>query len=238
MYIMANTNLRIVNDIMDFNKNRPDDIYINFDKKNIKKIYSLIIGPSSTPYYGGNFFFEINFPENYPQSSPKVKFLTTDGKVRFNPNLYACGKVCLSILGTWAGPKWEPVMTLKSVLLSIQSLMCENPLRNEPGYDCIHSSDTKALQYTQYVIYNTYKIGIMMVINSSLSYNVNLLELFRTEIMDNLKKNYNNLKNDLLSYAEIYGSTPLMASSIGYNISMKELDFIKLCYNFIEEVKV
>jgi len=25
------------------------------------------------------------------------------GSVRFNPNLYASGKVCLSILGTWSG---------------------------------------------------------------------------------------------------------------------------------------
>ena len=29
---MNKSNLRIVNDIMDFNKNTPDDIYISFDK--------------------------------------------------------------------------------------------------------------------------------------------------------------------------------------------------------------
>ena len=31
--------------------------------------------------------------------------------VRFNPNLYNCGKVCLSLLGTWSGAKgetWDP----------------------------------------------------------------------------------------------------------------------------------
>jgi hypothetical protein len=33
-----------------------------------------------------------------------VQFLTTGGgRERLNPNLYACGKVCLSLLGTWPG---------------------------------------------------------------------------------------------------------------------------------------
>lgn len=35
-----------------------------------------------------------------------MKLSTTGhGKVRFNPNLYNCGKVCLSLLGTW-GDNW------------------------------------------------------------------------------------------------------------------------------------
>ena len=36
---------------------------------------------------------------------------TGGGSVRFNPNLYNCGKVCLSLLGTWSGAKgetWDP----------------------------------------------------------------------------------------------------------------------------------
>ena len=44
------TQLRIVNDILNFNKNKPDDIYINFDKNNFTKIFALIIGPKNTPY--------------------------------------------------------------------------------------------------------------------------------------------------------------------------------------------
>lgn len=37
---------------------------------------------------------------------------TGGGSVRFNPNLYKCGKVCLSLLGTWSGARgesWDPV---------------------------------------------------------------------------------------------------------------------------------
>lgn len=44
--------------------------------------------------------------------------------MRFNPNLYNCGKVCLSLLGTWSGPGWDPkTSTLLQVLISIQSLI-------------------------------------------------------------------------------------------------------------------
>ena len=64
-----------------------------------------------------------------------MRLMTTGGgKVRFNPNLYRDGKVCLSILGTWAGPGWSPAQSLSSVLLSIQSLMNARPYHNEPGH--------------------------------------------------------------------------------------------------------
>jgi ubiquitin-conjugating enzyme E2 Z len=61
--------------------------------------------------------------------------LTTGNRtVRFNPNLYREGKVYLSILGTWEGPAWTTINTISTVLLSIQSLMNQNPYYNEPGY--------------------------------------------------------------------------------------------------------
>ena len=65
---------------------------------------------------------------------PKVKNLTTGGgSVRFNPNLYNDGKVCLSLLGTWAGPGWDPAMSSAlQVLVSIQSqVMTALPWFNE-----------------------------------------------------------------------------------------------------------
>jgi hypothetical protein len=67
----------------------------------------LISGPVDTPYEGGFFLFDMSLPMDYPASSPAVTFLTTGGgAVRFNPNLYNCGKVCLSLLGTWSGEAW------------------------------------------------------------------------------------------------------------------------------------
>jgi len=99
-------------------------------------IHALVVGPFDTPYEGGFFWFVLNCPDDYPNSPPKVKLMTTGGgAVRFNPNLYANGKVCLSILGTWAGPGWSPAQSLASVLMSVQSLMNERPYHNEPGFE-------------------------------------------------------------------------------------------------------
>lgn len=64
----------------------------------------MIAGPEGTPYAGGLFEFDCFLPLDYPQKPPLVHLRTTgNGIVRFNPNLYANGKVCLSLLGTWPG---------------------------------------------------------------------------------------------------------------------------------------
>lgn len=82
--------------------------------------------------------YVLRFPPNYPFRPPRVRLMTTsNGTVRFNPNLYKNGKVCLSILGTWQGPAWLPSQSLSSVLMSIQSLMNSNPYHNEPGHETV-----------------------------------------------------------------------------------------------------
>ncbi|MEQ2188636.1 ubiquitin-conjugating enzyme E2 Ze, partial [Goodea atripinnis] len=92
--------------------------------------------PFDTPYEGGFFLFLFRCPPDYPIHPPRVKLITTgQNTVRFNPNFYRNGKVCLSILGTWTGPAWSPAQSISSVLISIQSLMTENPYHNEPGFE-------------------------------------------------------------------------------------------------------
>lgn len=61
----------------------------------------MIAGPEGTPYAGGLFEFHCFLPLEYPNVSPKMSLCTTaGGRVRFNPNLYSNGKVCLSLLGS------------------------------------------------------------------------------------------------------------------------------------------
>jgi ubiquitin-protein ligase len=68
----------------------------------------LITGSSETPYANGCFIFDLFFTNDYPLSPPKMQLLTTgNSKVRFNPNLYSNGYVCLSLLGTWRGDNME-----------------------------------------------------------------------------------------------------------------------------------
>ncbi|OXC68093.1 hypothetical protein AYX13_03304 [Cryptococcus neoformans] len=112
-------------------------VFLRVDEARVDVLKAMIIGPEGTPYENGCLLFDIFLPLEYNQRCPLVKYMTTNGgKWRYNPNLYADGKVCLSLLGTWQGPGWiAGQSTLLQVLISIQSLiLCEEPYLNEPGW--------------------------------------------------------------------------------------------------------
>jgi len=113
-------------------------VFFRVDEKRMDVLKILITGPVDTPYENGCFCFDAFLPANYPQKSPLCLITTTgNGSARFNPNLYKNGKVCLSLLGTWSGPGWDPKeSTILQVLVSIQSLiLVPDPYFNEPGYE-------------------------------------------------------------------------------------------------------
>lgn len=130
---------------------RATGIYYWFDDSNIREGKALIIGPAGTPYEACPLLFEFKLPANYPFDPPAVRFCTSDGVTRFHPNLYVEGKVCLSILGTWSGPKWSAIMNISTVLTSIQSLLDSNPITNEPGWEKYSLSDPRAKGYADFV---------------------------------------------------------------------------------------
>lgn len=67
---------------------------------------------------------DIVIPDSYPFQPVKMKFIT---KV-YHPNVSsASGAICLDILKD----AWSPVLTLKSTLISLQSLLC-SPEPNDP----------------------------------------------------------------------------------------------------------
>lgn len=118
-------------------------ILICVDESRPDCLKAMIVGPAGTPYENGLFEFDILLPASYPSSPPKVTLVTTgSGLIRFNPNLYKNGKVCLSLLGTWRGPGWHPKCTLLQVLISIQSLIfVDKPYFNEPGFEKHQDTD-------------------------------------------------------------------------------------------------
>ena len=80
----------------------------------------IIVGPSGTPYEGGMFKLNIEFPPDYPYKGPKVTFDTSI----YHCNINRAGQICLDILKD----KWSPVLTIGKVLLSICSLLSDpNP---------------------------------------------------------------------------------------------------------------
>lgn len=81
----------------------------NFENNVVFQV--LITGPEGTPYANGCFEFDVYFPVEYPNIPMMINLETTGRRtVRFNPNLYNDGKVCLSVLNTWHGrpeEKWN-----------------------------------------------------------------------------------------------------------------------------------
>ena len=141
----AKTIMRILSEISSLKSSLPinwdSTIWIRYSKEHYNLISFIISGPKDTPYDNGLFEFHAYFPTNYPESVPEVLLHTTgNNTVRFNPNLYDSGKVCLSLLGTWKGQdgeNWNPkTSTFLQVIISIQSLIfVEQPYFNEPGWE-------------------------------------------------------------------------------------------------------
>ncbi|XP_058735619.1 putative ubiquitin-conjugating enzyme E2 39 [Vicia villosa] len=128
---------RIMKEWKILEKNLPDSIHVKAYERRIDLLRAVIIGAAGTPYHDGLFFFDIAFPEDYPNRPPKIHYISFG--YGLNPNLYSNGYVCLSLLNTWSGKKcerWDPATsTLLQVLVSIQALVLnEKPLYNEPGY--------------------------------------------------------------------------------------------------------
>lgn len=79
-----------------------------------------IMGPKDSPYQGGLFVLQMNFPKDYPFKPPTVKFTTQI----YHPNINPSGHFKLDILGD----KWRPTVTVSDILRSISSLLVKpNP---------------------------------------------------------------------------------------------------------------
>jgi ubiquitin-protein ligase len=139
-------------------------IYLEYDHHDLTQLKLLIIGPSNTPYYGGFYFFYINIPNNYPFIPPIIKFVTKYNNIRFHPNLYVDGNVCLSILNTWGKKEWSPCMTIVSIASTLQSILNNNPLTNEPSYE--NAIGLNAQNYKKIVNYNNLMGGVIEMIKN------------------------------------------------------------------------
>jgi len=126
---------RIMKEWKILEKSLPDNIYVRAYEHRIDLLRAVIVGTAGTPYHDGLFFFDIQFPSDYPNNPPNIHYHSFG--YRLNPNLYPPGGVCLSILNTYPGEnceKWDPSnSTILQVLVSIQGLVLnENPYYNAP----------------------------------------------------------------------------------------------------------
>jgi len=235
--ISKETIQRLLKDVKHILKNPLTDqgIYYIHDDTDMLKGYALIIGPSDTPYYAGNYFFEFTYPTDYPHSPPKVKYHTNGNNVRFNPNLYICGKVCVSLLNTWRGDQWTSCQTISTVLLTLCTLLCKDPLLNEPG---VNKDNIDMNNYNNIIEFSNINVAVCDIINKTEGIYMPFFENFYPFVKENFIKNYDNLiefankKNEEFYNQSIILKTNFYSMNININYN-KVITRLNECKNLL-----
>lgn len=82
--------------------------------------------------FWGKAYFSIYSPFIWPDKTQRDQHIVGNPSSYYvSPNKYFLLNCCR----TWTGPAWSPAQSISSVLISIQSLMTENPYHNEPGFE-------------------------------------------------------------------------------------------------------
>ena len=202
VHLPSETVKRLIRDVKNIKKNplSSDGIYYVHDEDNLLKGYALIIGPKDTVYQDGYYFFDIDYPFDYPHSPPKISFKTNRDRVRFNPNLYVNGKVCLSILNTWKGEQWTSCQTITSTLLTICTIFTNEPLLNEPGIGRSHRDFSS---YNEIIRYKNIEVAILSIINRDETIYLPMFDKFRDVVENHFLKNYKSTKLRVDEYQTI-----------------------------------
>ena len=231
---------RLLKDIKDMFMSSLEDmgIYYKHSDTNILKAYVMIIGQPETLYFGGYYFFEITFPTDYPHAPPLVEYLTNDGITRFHPNFYKSKKVCLSMLNTWRGEQWTSCLTIKSILLTLLSIMDSHPMLHEPGVTEKHQDYNN---YHNMILYKNIDFSCIRVMDefmdtSIIPFDIEYKEYFYKIMLEVFKKNAKGIKEVITSSAKIKNINKFYTISGLYNMSFY-VNFDELLIKLIKSAK-
>lgn len=123
---------------------------------NIFKWRVTIIGPQKTPYEGGTFPALLEFPQDFPDNPPKMKFLCP----MYHPNIRETGEVCISILHPPGEDifeyenrteRWLPIHTVESILVSVISMLSDPNVESPENVDAAKTYRTDKREYVRRV---------------------------------------------------------------------------------------
>ncbi|KAF8533907.1 ubiquitin-conjugating enzyme/RWD-like protein [Trichophaea hybrida] len=173
--------IRLSRELNEIQKSGDLSIAVGCRDVDVRTVRAVVLGPPDTPYEFGFFEFSLKFGRDYPAKAPAVTALTTNsGRSRFNPNIYAGGKVCFwdanLVTRTWRGERgeeWSSAQGLESILISIQSLMSSNPYENEPGFENARQEHDKENMkaYIMKIRHETLRVSIISRLEEYLGIN-------------------------------------------------------------------
>jgi len=121
---------RLTKELKELMKNPVEGFKVELtDESNLFEWQVYISGPPGTDYEGGIFKALMNFPDEYPNAPPKMKFVSDI----WHPNVYPDGGVCISILHVPDAMNqqereeetWRPIQTVESILVSVCSMLAD-----------------------------------------------------------------------------------------------------------------
>lgn len=219
---------RILFDINNINNDseslaNQDGIYFNFNASESTldtKYQMMIVGPKDTPYVGGFYMFDAQFPDQYPYYPMTMKTRTQGGNIRKHPNLYVNGKCCFSFLGTWSGPPWTACQNPQTVAMSMKSVLTNNPIVNEPGWETKNDERTKL--YETMIRYFNIRYAVIKVLleidNSSFS-------KFKEAVIQKFLKFYDCYIEEIAKFSKYSGMTK-KSPVYGFSVTF-DVDYIK-----------
>lgn len=200
----------------------PPGVWVRAYGNRLDLLSVMIRGPDKTPYEDGLFVFDIQIGPDYPDSPPRVHYVSYSSE-RLNPNLYVDGKVCISLLGTWLGrgsEVWNSSSTLLQLVVSIQGLiLVAEPYYNEAGYE--KQSDSQqgienSRTYNEFVILKLVQSMTQMLKNPP--------DAFKQEVLAHFALNGRNMCKRLLKYCSdtdpLKPDFPLLPVSKGLKLSL------------------
>ena len=230
---------RIIFDINNINNDserlaNQDGVYFKFktgENELDTKYKMMLVGPEDSPYVGGFYMFDAQFPDQYPYFPMTMKTRTQGGSIRKHPNLYVNGKCCFSFLGTWSGPPWTACQNPQTVAISMKSVLTNNPIVNEPGWE--NKNDSRTRLYETMVRYFNIRYGVIKVINEI---DNSSFSVFKDAVVSNFIKFYSHYLKEVTKFEKYDGETkksPVYGFSVNFEVTFvkNELDRLYNKYN-------
>jgi len=157
-YLSSNVMQNVMKEVKLLMNNPLEDIRVRIKNDNIRNIEAIIMGPTDTPYSGGEFVIYLHFSNDFPQIPPKGYFLT---KI-FHPNVaFDSGEICLNTLKR----DWKPDYGLTKILVAIRSLLivpnADSALNEEAAKLLLNSYDDYARRAKLFTQIHAKSIGLL-----------------------------------------------------------------------------
>lgn len=216
--------LRVKMDITELSVDPPDGIFIAPEESDYMRIYALIVGPRGTPYENAILLFHLVCPGTYPIQPPSLRFITTGCRAGIHPYFYTNGNVSLSILGTYAGPQWSSAQTLSSLLLSVQSLLTEEPYYDHPFKRHLSKLDEReaAQDYNTFVKYEVMRGSLCNAVECCLDNSSCYPAALREKVLKVFLNNYTSYERSVTQDKHLSGK--MIRNPFSGNLGLYEHD--------------